>query len=217
MARMHLTVTAVAVFVAAAVTTAASAAPQPTIAAAPPAVTFGEGATISGTLAGGAANAGRPVTLQQQLPGAKAFANVFTGQADPAGNYAFPVTPASNVRYRVRAATTPTQTSNAVFVPVRIKIAFALSDRTPRKNALVRFSGLATPALDGAPVFIQRKNSAGAYQTVARTRLRDAGTASSQYSRRLRIGRDGTFRVFVTGTATLSAGASFSRVIRVHR
>jgi hypothetical protein len=200
-----------------AIAATALAAPQPTIAVNPQALVYGEGTTVSGTLAGGAANAGNAVTLQQRLPGRKTYADVFTGAADQVGNYAFPVSPGSNVRYRVRAATSPAQRSPSIAVFVRIKVAFRLSDRTPRKNALVRFSGLVTPALDGAPVYLQRKNSAGAYTTVARTRLRDAGDAASQYTRRLRLGRAGTWRVSIPATTTLSTGASVSRVVRVHR
>ena len=196
---------------------AVAATPQPTISPAQPALVFGEGTTISGTLAGGAAQAGKPVSLQQRPAGAKAYKTVFTGAADATGSFAFPVTPATTVRYRVQAATKPVQTSRSVLVVVRSKVAFRISDRTPRKNQRIRFSGLVTPALDGVPVLIQRKNSAGAYMTVARTVLRDAGDTSSQYSRRLRVGRSGTYRVSIPATATLSAGASVARVIRVHR
>jgi hypothetical protein len=212
-----LPLAAAATAVLAAAAMAAGATPQPTVSATPPALVFGEGTMISGTLAGGAAQAGKPVSLQQRPAGAKTYTTVFTGAADAAGGFAFPVTPGMNVRYRVRAGTKPAQTSGGVLVAVRSKVAFRVSDRTPRKNQRIRFSGLVTPALDGAPVLVQRKNSAGAYTTIARTVLRDAGDTSSQYSRRLRIGRAGTYRVSIPATTTISAGASVARVIRVHR
>jgi len=217
MSLRHLAAAVAAAIVFIVVATASAQNPQPTIGVTPAALTYGEGTSISGTLAGGAANAGKAVTLQARLPGRARFDDVMTGAADAAGNFTFAHTPTTNVTYRVRAATQPAQTSPEVAVPVRIKVAFRVSDRTPRKNALVRFSGLVTPALDGLPVLVQRKNSAGAYVTVARTRLTDAGDVHSQYLRRLRIGRAGTYRVSVPATATLSTGASVARVLRVHR
>ena len=57
--------------------------------------------------------------------------------------------------------------------------------------------GTVRPEHDGARALIQRRSSSGRFVTVARATLRDAGTDFSRYSRRVRIRRDGSYRVKV--------------------
>ncbi len=65
-------------------------------------------------------------------------------------------------------------------------------------------------------VRIQRRSPSGRFVTVARTRLRDAGTVRSTYSRRVRVYRDGVYRVRVTGDGDHINGVSRLKTIDVH-
>jgi hypothetical protein len=82
-------------------------------------------------------------------------------------------------------------------VAVRIRVTRRVSDRTPRVGTRVRFAGTACPEHDGQLAYIQRRTSTGAYRTVARTTLRDTGGVCSKYARKIRVRRDGTYRVRV--------------------
>ena len=99
---------------------------------------------------------------------------------------------------------------------MRIKVGVRVSDRTPRRGSRVRFSGSVFPAHDGRTALIQRRTRTGSFRTVVRTRLRDAGTARSTYSRRLRIYRDGVYRVKVAGDGDHANGFSSRKSIDVH-
>ena len=63
---------------------------------------------------------------------------------------------------------------------------------------------------------IQRRTSTGTFATVRRTRLR-AASRCSVYSRRLRVFRDGTFRVVVAADASHARGFSRTRSLDAHR
>lgn len=52
--------------------------------------------------------------------------------------------------------------------------------------------------------------------TVARTTLRDAGEATSTYSRRVRVSRDGVYRVKVAGDTDHVNGISRLRTLTAH-
>jgi hypothetical protein len=137
------------------------------------------------------------------------FTNVASGLTDANGDYRLTAKPTSHTRYRVVAKTSPPTTSAASTVLVRIRVKFAVSDSTPRAGGLVRFSGTACPEHDGKTASIQRRTSTGSYRTVARATLADTGGECSSYSRRLRIRRDGTYRVRVaSGDADHSTGTS---------
>jgi len=139
-----------------------------------------------------------------------------TATTDPNGKYSFAVKPLVSTSYRVSASTTPPVTSPARLVLVRIKVGIKVSDRTPRRGSLVRFSGSVFPAHDGRTVSIQRRTRSGSFRTVVRTRLRDAGTTKSTYSRRLRIHRDGVYRVKVARDGDHANGFSSLKSIDVH-
>jgi hypothetical protein len=122
-----------------------------------------------------------------------------TGTTARNGRYSLTAKPLVNTQYRVVASTSPAVTSPAKLVLVRILVGVRLSDSTPRRGSLVRFSGSAFPAHDGRRVTIQRRSRSGRFVTVARTRLRDAGAARSTYRRRVRVYHDGIYRVKVSG------------------
>jgi copper binding plastocyanin/azurin family protein len=83
------------------------------------------------------------------------------------------------------------------------RVTLAVSDSTPRAGRRIRFSGFVSPARDGAVLQLQRRTRRG-YRTVATTRLRDAGSARSKFSIRLRIRADGRYRARLKATGTTS-------------
>ena len=195
----------------------AGAAAAVTIAAKPTVVVFGGATALSGRVSG--AKAGVVVRLEQDDSRPYGDAYKATGATATTANngaYTFSVKPLLNTQYRVVAQAAPPVTSAATLVRVRILVGLKLSDATPRRGSLVRFSGTAFPAHDGRTVSIQKRSSTGRFITVSRTKLRDAGDAKSTYSRRLRVSRDGVYRVKIAGDTDHINGFSRVRSVRVH-
>jgi hypothetical protein len=179
-------------------------------------VTWGRSTTVTGKLTATNPNSGVNVDLEADpFPYEDSgFARVATGVTDANGDYRITSKPTSHTRYRVVAKASPPVTSAATTVLVRIQVKFAVSDSTPRAGRVVRFSGTACPEHDGKTAAIQRRTSTGSYRTVARATLADTGGPCSSYARRIRIRRDGTYRVKVpSGDADHSTGTS--RRIRI--
>jgi hypothetical protein len=187
-----------------------------TIAASATAVTFGNGVTLTGKTKGIAAG----TTIEAQAnpyPYAGFKPTGKTAVVDPTGNYSIAgVVPQAHTQYKVVAKSSPPQESGTVFVRVRLRVSFKVSDSTPKRGTRVRFSGTVAPAHDGKPVLIQKKTATG-YKTVTRTTLLDNGTATSKYSKSLKIRSRGTYRVVVqSADQDHDDGTSRSRTIRVH-
>ena len=165
-------------------------------------IVWSRSATISGKVTGNG-NSGVAVELEADpFPYAEnGFARVATGTTDANGDYRFTLTqalaPKVNTRYRVVARTSPPATSPIATVNVRVRVSRKVSDRTPEIGTRIRFAGKACPEHDGKLAYIQRRTSTGSYRTVARTTLRDTGGVCSKYARKIRIRRDGTYRVRV--------------------
>lgn len=179
-------------------------------------VTFGRTVTISGAATG--MPAGTTVQLQENPFPYRGFkATGKSGVVDPSGNYSIPgVAPQVHTQYRTVAKASPPAQSAATTVRVRLRVAFRVSDRTPKRGARVRFFGTVAPAHDGKPVLIQKRTSRG-YRTVARTTLLDNGTATSKYSKRLRIRARGTYRVVAESLdQDHDNGRSRRQTLRVH-
>lgn len=184
-------------------------------------VVFGSPTTLSGQLNGGS-QSGTTVRLEADdtRPYGDAYKQVTTSAGAPLtatsqqnGRFTFSVKPQRTTQYRAVAQASPPVTSAPRLVLVRIHVGLILSDSTPRAGSLVRFRGTVRPAHDGRTALIQRRSSTGRFVTVARTTLRDAGTTSSRYSRRVRVNRDGVYRVKVAGDADHVNG--FSRTLSV--
>ena len=190
--------------------------PNLTIKASAAAVTFGRSVTITGNTKG--MTSGTTVDLQANPYPYNGFKPTGkTAVVDPAGNFAIAgVVPQVHTQYKVVAKTSPPSESAAVFVRVRLRVSFSVSDSTPKRGAMVSFRGTVAPAHDGKPVLIQKRTSSG-YKTVARTTLIDNGTASSKYSKKLRIRSSGTYRVVVQSVdQEHDNGTSRSRTLKVH-
>jgi hypothetical protein len=190
--------------------------PNLTIKASSTAVNFGRSITLSGVAKNIAS--GTSVELQQNpYPYSGFKPSGKTAVVDPAGNYSIAgVVPQVHTQYMVVAKTSPPTSSGTVLVRVRISVSFSVSDATPKRGQAVRFFGTAKPAHDGKPVLIQKRTTSG-YKTVARTVLLDNGTASSKYSKKLKIRSSGTYRVVVQSLdQAIDNGTSRSRTLRVH-
>jgi hypothetical protein len=180
------------------------------------AVTFGGTVNLSGATKNIAA--GTAIEIEQSpYPYAGFKPTGKTGVVDPLGNWSIAgVAPQANTQYRAVAKTSPATQSAAVFVHARLRVSFKVSDATPKKGSMVRFSGTVAPAHDGKPVLIQRRTSTG-YRTVARTTAVDNGTATSRYSKKLRIRSNGVYRVVAqSGGQDFDNGTSRTRTLKVH-
>ena len=173
--------------------------------------------TLSGRVSGGDAG-GVTIRLEQDAtrPYGDAYAPVGkTAVTETNGRYSFAVKPLQNTQYRVVAQASPPVTSAPRLVLVRSRVGIRVSDPTPARGALVTFSGSVYPAHDGRAVLVQKRSPAGRFVTVTRTVLRDAGDARSTYTRRLRVFRDGAYRVKLAGDADHINGFSATRTLNV--
>lgn len=192
-----------------------------TIDAKPSIIVFSGATALSGRLSG-PGSSGVAVRLEQDdsrpygdsyKPATAAATTTTTANN---GGYAFAVKPLLNTQYRVVAQASPPVTSPAKLVLVRMRVGINVSDATPARSSLVRFSGSVLPAHDGRSVSIQKRSPSGRFVTVARTALRDAGDVKSAYSRRVRVSRDGVYRVKVAGDGDHVNGFSRLRTLATH-
>jgi hypothetical protein len=174
--------------------------PQPlgvTLAATPNPVPFGGAVMLAGQLTG-TGNANRQVVLQSNpFPYTQGFQNASNVQVtDAAGNFSFPLLSVPlSTQYRVLMPQKPEVVSPIVSLGVAVQLTTHLSAHRVSRGSRVRFSGTVRPAVDGARVVFQRKKGKRWVQ-VSHTFARGRGK-SSHYSKRVRIGRGGTYRVLV--------------------
>lgn len=185
------------------------------LAAAPSIVVFNSSTTLSGAVSGPQTSG---VTVQLDADDTRPYGDSYkptgrTAVTAANGRYSFAAAPGKNTQYRVTARTSPSVTSAAKLVLVRIRVGLRVSDSTPRSGSRVLFSGSVFPAYDGRSALIQKRSPTGRWVTVVSTTLRDAGTTRSSFSRRIRVSRDGTYRVKVSGDTQRVNG--FSRLRRI--
>ena len=187
---------------------------KPTSSANP--VTYGKSVQITGSF-NGKPSANLPIALQQSPFPYTAYTSVASANTSATGAYAFTVVPLVNTRFRVvTTAATPQIVSPELAQIVNQRVSFSVGDKTPKKGALVRFYGTVTPARDGSYVSLQKRTSTGAYNTISRIKLVDAGDTRSSYSRRIRVKSNATYRVTISQTQSLGAGISATRTLKVH-
>jgi hypothetical protein len=187
------------------------------LAAAPSIVVFGSSSSLSGDVTGPQTSG---VTVRLEADDSRPYGDSYkptgrTAVTAANGKYAFAVKPGLNTQYRVTAQTSPGVTSAPKLVLTRIRVGLKVSTTTLRSGSRVLFSGSVLPAHDGRLALIQKRSPTGRWVTVARTTLRDAGTSRSSFSRRLRITRDGTYRVKVSGDTDHVNGFSRTRTLDV--
>ena len=104
----------------------------------------------------------------------------------------------SRPRYQVSSATDRSVASGIVHLAVSQRVDAAVSDFTPRRGQLVRFSGAVGPGNPGAVAYIQRRVPAsGRFRTIKRMHLLDAGLTSSVFTTHVRIRHTGLYAVRV--------------------
>lgn len=179
----------------------------------PAIVTWGQATTFTGKVTG--AGAATTVEIQRDpYP----FGDGFTVQRSVAtaknGSFSVALLATVNTHYRA-VATSNTATSPTVLVRVRPKVGLSLSTATPKAGTKVRFFGSVKPPHDANPVSIQKRTRTGAWTTVARAVLRDAGTTRSTYTKLVTIPRGGTYRVKIAAHGDHLSGVSRERAITV--
>jgi hypothetical protein len=189
-------------------------APKPASSANP--VTYGKTIQVTGSLKGNP-SANLAVELQQAPFPYSAYVGVAAATTSATGAYAFSVTPLINTRYRVvTTASTPQVFSAELSQTVNQKVSFSVSDKTPKKGSKVRFYGKVSPAHDGSYVSLEKRTSTGAFTAITKIKLVDAGDAFSSFSKRVRVSKNAVYRVSIPATASLGAGTSATRSLKVH-
>lgn len=187
----------------------------------PSTLVFGASTVVSGRLSGGTTSG---VTVRLEADETRPYGDAYKAVTSPtgapvsttsesSGRFAFTLRPQRTTQYRAVAQSSPPVTSAPRLVLVRPLVGLFVSDSTPRAGSFVRFRGTVRPPHDGATALIQRRSSTGRFVTVARATLRDAGTVFSSYSRRVRVSRDGVYRVKVAGDADHVNGFSRTRTL----
>lgn len=175
-------------------------------------IKFGGTVTLSGKL-NGSNNSGRQVTVEQDPFPVDTFTNAGTATTNATGDWSLAQKPAVNTRYMARSGNAD---SKPVDVTVRPAISLKVSDRTPRAGSSVRFSGQLCPEHDGTAIALQRRFGKQ-WRTLRKPVLKDipGGTCSS-YSKRLRVRKDGAYRMRFLGDADHVAGNSRAKRLDVH-
>jgi hypothetical protein len=187
-----------------------------TLAANPNPLRPGARTLIAGQLSG-TGNADRRIVLQSNpFPYTTGFQNasdVHLTNAD--GTFSFPILSVFvNTQYRVVLPNAPAIQSPIVAVGVAPKVSVKTKRvRRTARGAIVRFSGSVTPAHDGALIQIQRRRN-GTWVKVANSVAKHRSSSSSRYSKRVRLRRGGTFRVYA-GTNDGDHIASASRSVKL--
>jgi hypothetical protein len=192
--------------------------PQPlglVLAATPNPVPFGAPIVLGGSLTG-TGNAGRQVVLQSNpFPYTQGFANTTNVQlTGPQGQFSFPLLSVPlNTQFRVLIPTKPDIASPIVSVGVAPKVGTSVTDTRVRRGQRVRFTGTVKPGRGGERIAIQKLKPQG-WVTVAGTITRSSSSTSSRYSKRIRISRSGSYRVFVASLDGSYVGSS-GRTVRI--
>jgi plastocyanin len=97
------------------------------------------------------------------------------------------------------------------------KVKLSAGDRTPLAGKRFGLSGTVTPARDGRKLQIQRRLANRKWKTIATVTLKDAGSAKSKFSLRLKLGADAVLRARVGGDDERATGLSRGLEIDVHR
>jgi len=183
----------------------------------------GQPFTVTGTLPGGAADAGRPLQLyEQRAPFPADYAVVSNGASGASGEFVFNVTPVRKAYWAVVApetASRPREASSGFLVAIRRKVSIRSTTRRPRKGSFVRFSGFVSPSFPVGPdsvATLQRRDRHGGFTNVRTVLLRAAGAFSS-YRLRAHVNRSSVYRVVVPASTFYSTGASVAISLRLRR
>jgi hypothetical protein len=177
---------------------------------------FNDNITMTGQVFGTAV-AGITVTLQENPYPFAGWDDVSTTTTDAGGRYQFVRQLKTNTAWRVIAGTKPPGTSNTALVLQQDRVSLKASTTRPKRHKTVLFTGFATPARFGAPVYIQRLGRGG-WHTVLTAKLTITSIPDTvSYAVRLRRVVNGVYRAFVPGGFDHVAGSSSSKRITIRR
>jgi hypothetical protein len=182
------------------------------LAANPNPITAGQGTMLAGTLTG-TGNAGRRVLLQSNpWPYTQGFQNAANEQVtNPQGGFAFPVLSVPfNTQYRVLMPERPQVVSPIVTVGAKQFVRTHVSRKRVRRGHRIRFSGTVKPVRVGEQIAFQKKRH-GQWVTIGGTIVQSGG----RYSKRVKIRRGGSFRVW-TGVPDQQYVSNNGRTVHLH-
>ena len=114
-----------------------------------------------------------------------------------------------NTQYRVQMPERPAVVSPIVTAGIKPYVKTKVGKRRVKRGRRVRFSGSVRPGRDGAQIAIQKKRGS-TWVTISGTVVRSGGS----YSKRVRLRRGGTFRVW-TGVADQQYANNNGRSVRI--
>src|SRR4051794_977862 len=177
---------------------------------------FNENITLSGQIFGTAV-AGITVTLQENPYPFAGWNDVATTTTDASGKYVFIRQLKTHTAWRVVAQTKPAGTSSPALVLQEDTVTLKASTTRPKRGHTVLFTGFATPARFGFPVYIQRLGKTG-WHTVLTAKLAITSIPDTvSYAVRLRHVVSGVYRAYVPGGYDHLADASPAKRITIRR
>jgi hypothetical protein len=177
---------------------------------------FNENITLTGQVLGTAV-AGITVRLQENPYPFTGWEDVATTTTDASGKYAFIRQLKTHTGWRVVAETKPPGTSLPAFVLEQDTVSIKASTSRPKRGHSVLFTGFATPARFGFPVYIQRLGKSG-WRTVLTAKLAITAIPDTvSYAVRLRRVVSGVYRAYVPGGFDHLADASPAKRITIRR
>jgi hypothetical protein len=180
------------------------------------AASFNENITLSGQVFGTSV-AGITVTLQENPYPFAGWTDVATTTADAGGKYVFVRQLKTNTAWRVVAQTKPAGASSAAFVLQQDTVTLKANTTRPKRGHTVLFTGFATPARFGFPVYIQRLGKRG-WRTVASAKLSITSIPDTvSYAVRLRRVVNGIYRAWVPAGYDHLSDTSSAKRIKIRR
>jgi hypothetical protein len=185
------------------------------LAATPNPIRINGSTTLAGVLSG-TGNANRQVVLQANpWPYTQGFLAAGNPQVtNGSGAFFFPLlSVAVNTQYRVMMVARPGVVSPIVVLGTTNKITRHAKVRRGSKRGRIHIWGTIRPALDGAPVVIQKRRR-GTWVNIGQTHARHTSKGFSRYSKRIRQKHGGRYRAVVldaTGAHSPSVSRSITR------
>jgi hypothetical protein len=177
---------------------------------------FNENVTLSGQLFGTSVG-GVTVTLQENPYPFAVWNDVATTTTDASGHYQFIRQLKTNTAWRVVAGTKPPGTSNTALVLQKDTVSMKASTTRPKRHKTVLFTGYATPARFGFPVYIQRLGRGGWHNVLTAKLAITAIPDTVSYAVRLRHVVNGVYRAYVPAGYDHLAAWSASKRITIRR
>jgi hypothetical protein len=179
----------------------------------PPTIDFGRSLNVAGAVSFAGARVNAPsVTLERRLAGESAYTPVATVRGDASGQYLFKMAPRVNGAYRVRWSAGPGVPDGLAAFAVKVapKATLRLRSAKVARGGKLRITGTVSPA---RKVLVQAKTAKG-WITFASFTPRS--TRFNRVIRAVVTGRGKVqVRLLVPGDATMAAGVSAPRKVRV--